>query len=51
MLLCLQIWLLLADVYLAVDQPEEASNCINEASQIYPLAYQIMLTVRNILFF
>lgn len=37
--------MLLAEVYLAVDQPDEANNCINEASQIYPLAYQIMLTV------
>lgn len=38
----LKIWLLLADVYLAIDQPHEAMFCIQEASQIYPLSHQIM---------
>lgn len=38
----LKIWLLLADVYLSIDQPNEAMHCILEASQIYPLSHQIM---------
>uniref|UniRef100_A0A1B0F9M9 Tetratricopeptide repeat protein 7 N-terminal domain-containing protein n=2 Tax=Glossina TaxID=44049 RepID=A0A1B0F9M9_GLOMM len=38
----IKIWLLLADVYLNIEQPVEAMNCINEASQIYPLSHQIM---------
>ncbi|XP_037915615.1 tetratricopeptide repeat protein 7B [Hermetia illucens] len=38
----LKIWLLLADVYLAIDQPNEALNCIQEAAQIYPLHHQVM---------
>ncbi|KAH8373002.1 hypothetical protein KR009_009629 [Drosophila setifemur] len=41
-MLQIEIWLLLADVYLRIDQPNEALNCIHEASQIYPLAHQIM---------
>ncbi|XP_005179169.1 tetratricopeptide repeat protein 7B isoform X1 [Musca domestica] len=38
----IKIWLLLADVYLSIEQPAEALNCIHEASQIYPLSHQIM---------
>ncbi|XP_055385145.1 tetratricopeptide repeat protein 7B [Condylostylus longicornis] len=38
----LKVWLLLADIYLTIDQPNEALNCILEASQIYPLSHQIM---------
>ncbi|XP_013105951.2 tetratricopeptide repeat protein 7B isoform X3 [Stomoxys calcitrans] len=38
----IKIWLLLADVYLTIEQPAEALNCIHEASQIYPLSHQIM---------
>ncbi|XP_017050346.1 tetratricopeptide repeat protein 7B isoform X2 [Drosophila ficusphila] len=41
-MLQIEIWLLLADVYLRIDQPNEALNCIHEASQIYPLSHQIM---------
>ncbi|KAH8280421.1 hypothetical protein KR018_006699 [Drosophila ironensis] len=41
-MLQIEIWLLLADVYLRIDQPNEALNCIHEASQIYPLCHQIM---------
>lgn len=41
----LKIWLLLADVYLAIEQPHEANFCIQEASQIYPLSHQIMYMV------
>lgn len=44
----LKIWLLLADVYLAIDQPHEAMFCIQEASQIYPLSHHIMYMVREI---
>lgn len=43
----LKIWLLLADVYLAIDQPHEAMFCIQEASQIYPLSHHIMYMVRT----
>lgn len=46
----LKIWLLLADVYLAIDQPHEAMFCIQEASQIYPLSHHIMYMV-SVLFF
>lgn len=42
----LKIWLLLADVYLVIDQPHEAMFCIQEASQIYPLSHHIMYMVR-----
>ncbi|XP_067626713.1 tetratricopeptide repeat protein 7B isoform X2 [Eurosta solidaginis] len=38
----IKIWLLLADVYLNIEQPHEALNCVQEASQIYPLSHQIM---------
>ncbi|XP_014089456.2 tetratricopeptide repeat protein 7B isoform X1 [Bactrocera oleae] len=38
----IKIWLLLADAYLNIEQPHEALNCIQEASQIYPLSHQIM---------
>ncbi|XP_043662000.1 tetratricopeptide repeat protein 7B isoform X2 [Drosophila teissieri] len=41
-MLQIEIWLLLADVYLRIDQSNEALNCIHEASQIYPLSHQIM---------
>ncbi|XP_017037081.1 tetratricopeptide repeat protein 7B [Drosophila kikkawai] len=41
-MLQIEIWLLLADVYMRIDQPNEALNCIHEASQIYPLSHQIM---------
>lgn len=43
----LKIWLLLADVYLAIDQPHEAMFCIQEASQIYPLSHHIMYMVSH----
>lgn len=45
-MLQLKIWLLLSDVYLAIDQPHEAMFCIQEASQIYPLSHHIMYMVR-----
>uniref|UniRef100_A0A336KEE6 CSON015492 protein n=1 Tax=Culicoides sonorensis TaxID=179676 RepID=A0A336KEE6_CULSO len=38
----LKIWLLLADVYLAIDQPNEAMNCLTEANLIYPMSHQLM---------
>ncbi|KAH8413622.1 hypothetical protein KR222_002147 [Zaprionus bogoriensis] len=41
-MLQIEIWLLLADVYMRIDQPNEALNCIHEATQIYPLSHQIM---------
>lgn len=47
----LKIWLLLADVYLAIDQPREAMFCIQEASQIYPLSHHIMYMVNYTPFF
>lgn len=45
----LKIWLLLADVYLAIDQPHDAMFCIQEASQIYPLSHHIMYMVSDII--
>lgn len=41
----LKVWLLLADIYLSIEQPNEAMFCIQEASQIYPLSHQIMYMV------
>lgn len=41
----LKVWLLLADIYLSMGQPNEAMFCIQEASQIYPLSHQIMYMV------
>ncbi|XP_033252884.1 tetratricopeptide repeat protein 7B-like [Drosophila miranda] len=41
-MLQIEIWLLLADVYLRIEQPNEALNCNHEASPIYPLSHQIM---------
>lgn len=38
----LKIWLLLADVYIASDLPNEAENCIQEAALINPLSYLVM---------
>uniref|UniRef100_A0A182FV09 Tetratricopeptide repeat protein 7 N-terminal domain-containing protein n=1 Tax=Anopheles albimanus TaxID=7167 RepID=A0A182FV09_ANOAL len=37
-----KVWLLLADVYLAIEQPNEAINCIQEASLINPVSHQVM---------
>lgn len=41
----LKVWLLLADIYLSIEQPNEAMFCIQEASQIHPLSHQIMYMV------
>lgn len=38
----LKIWLLLADIYLAIEQPNEAMNCLQEANLIYPMSHQLM---------
>uniref|UniRef100_U5EXH9 Putative calmodulin-binding protein n=1 Tax=Corethrella appendiculata TaxID=1370023 RepID=U5EXH9_9DIPT len=37
-----KIWLLLADVYLAIEQPNDAINCIQEATLINPMSHQVM---------
>ncbi|CAH1168197.1 unnamed protein product [Phyllotreta striolata] len=41
-MLQVEIWLLLAELYLALDQPSDVQMCIQEAMQIYPLSHQIM---------
>lgn len=38
----LKIWLLLADIYLAADLPNEADNCVQEAAIIHPLSHLVM---------
>lgn len=38
----LKMWLLLADVYLSIDQPNEALHCVQEAAQLSPQYHQIM---------
>lgn len=43
----LKVWLLLADIYLSIGQPNEAMFCIQEASLIYPLSHQIMYMVSS----
>lgn len=44
-LLQLQIWLLLAEIYLGLDQISAAAACIQEATVIFPLSHHIMYTV------
>ncbi|KAJ8973295.1 hypothetical protein NQ317_008171 [Molorchus minor] len=41
-MLQVEIWLLLAEIYLALDQPSDVLMCIQEATQIYPLSHHIM---------
>lgn len=41
-MLQVEVWLLLAELYLALDQPTEVQQCIQEATQIYPLSHHIM---------
>lgn len=41
----LKIWLLLADIYVTIEQPHEAMFCVQEASLIHPLCHQLMYTV------
>lgn len=43
----LRIWLLLAEVYLEIELPNEAMNCIQEAALINPMCHQIMYMVRQ----
>ncbi|CAN7994920.1 unnamed protein product, partial [Ixodes hexagonus] len=44
-LLQLQVWLLIAELYLKMEQLSEAEACILEASNIYPLSHQLMVLV------
>lgn len=41
-MLLLEIWLLLAELYLNLDQPNDVMKCIQEAMQIFPLSHHIM---------
>ncbi|XP_045460527.1 tetratricopeptide repeat protein 7B [Harmonia axyridis] len=41
-MLQVEIWLLLAELYLALDQLGDVQQCILEATQIYPLSHHIM---------
>ncbi|XP_057668469.1 tetratricopeptide repeat protein 7B [Diorhabda carinulata] len=41
-MLQVEIWLLLAELYLALDQPTDVQMCLHEAMQIYPLSHHIM---------
>ncbi|XP_073996401.1 tetratricopeptide repeat domain 7 [Rhodnius prolixus] len=43
-LLQLQIWLLLAELYLSLKQIPSAAACLQEATNIYPLSHHIMYT-------
>ncbi|KAL3216727.1 hypothetical protein MRX96_051134 [Rhipicephalus microplus] len=38
-----QVWLLIAELYLKMEQLSEAEACILEASNIYPLSHQLMV--------
>ncbi|XP_043275084.1 tetratricopeptide repeat protein 7B isoform X2 [Venturia canescens] len=40
----LQIWLLLAEVFLALDRPEGATLSLQEATNIFPMSHHIMYT-------
>ncbi|KAK6631736.1 hypothetical protein RUM43_013800 [Polyplax serrata] len=37
-----QIWLLLAEIYIEMDELHGASACLQEATSIYPLSHQVM---------
>lgn len=37
-----QIWLLLAEIYITMEEFEWASACVQEATGIYPLSHQVM---------
>lgn len=41
-MLQMEIWLLLAELYLSLDQVDDVHRCIQEATQIYPLSHHIM---------
>ncbi|KAK5650974.1 hypothetical protein RI129_002003 [Pyrocoelia pectoralis] len=41
-LLQMEVWLLLAEIYLTLDEPAYVQQCIQEATQIYPLSHHIM---------
>ena len=45
-LLQLQIWLLLTEVFLALERPDEATLSLHEATTIFPMSHHIMYTVR-----
>lgn len=47
-LLQLEVWLLLAELYLSLDQLPAVQQCIQEATQIFPLSHHIMHMVNNI---
>lgn len=46
-LLQLQVWLLLTEVYLVLDQPNGAVLSLQEATNIFPLSHHIMYTVSS----
>ncbi|XP_076251037.1 tetratricopeptide repeat domain 7 [Rhynchophorus ferrugineus] len=41
-MLQMEVWLLLAELYLTLDQITDVQQCIQEATQIYPLSHHIM---------
>lgn len=49
-MLQVEVWLLLGELYLALDQPSDVQQCIQEATQIYPLSHHIMHMVCSYLF-
>ena len=44
-LILLEIWLLLGELYLELDQVSEAELCLNEAVQIFPSSHHVMYMV------
>lgn len=41
-MLQVEVWLLLAEIYLNLDQSSDVQMCIKEATQIYPLSHHVM---------
>lgn len=41
-MLQVEVWLLLAEIYLNLDQTTDVQMCIKEATQIYPLSHHVM---------
>ena len=44
-LLQVQIWLLLAEIYIEMEELNFATACVQEATAIYPLSHQVMYMV------
>jgi len=49
-LIQVQIWLLLAEIYLEMGETSSASACVHEAALIFPLSHHVLFTVSTYVF-